>query len=224
MRLLFLPFLFIAFNVAAQCKSYKLSAKGDKINCIDENDLKQGRWVVKVESIRGEPGYEEEGIFKDGKKEGIWRNYNTMGDVLAIERYRWGNKDGISQYFNMQGVIREESWKAVNPLNPYDTVDVHDPIDPYKVVMKVVKIEGTSVKHGKWKYYDGGFITKTENWFLDKLEDPDKVATLDANGKVITDEKTAKAKPAEKAKPKEVMEFEKKTGKKKIKVIDGSAH
>lgn len=219
MRLLFLPLLFIAFNVSAQCKDYILGAKGDTLNCVDRNDLKQGRWVVRVGSIRGEPGYEEEGIFKDGKKEGIWRRYNTMGDVLAIERYRWGNKDGISQYFNMQGVIREESWKAVNPANPYDTVDVHDPIDPYKVIMKVVKIEGTSVKHGKWKYYDGGFITKTENWFLDKIEDPNKELVA----ATATDTATS-AKPKVKPKPKEVVAFEKKVGKKKIKVIDGSAH
>jgi hypothetical protein len=218
MRLLFLPLLFIAFNVSAQCKEYVLGAKRDTLNCVDRNDLKQGRWVVRVGSIRGEPGYEEEGIFKDGKKEGIWRRYNTMGDVLAIERYRWGNKDGISQYFNMQGVIREESWKAVNPANPYDTVDVHDPIDPHKVVMKVVKIEGTSVKHGKWKYYDGGFLSKTENWFLDKIEDPNAAIAATATDTTTT------AKPKVKPKPKEVVAFEKKVGKKKVKVIDGSAH
>lgn len=221
MRLLILPFLLFSFVGYGQCKSYMLSAKGDTLNCIDRNDLKQGRWVVRVESIRGEPGYEEEGVFKNGKKEGAWRRYNSMGDLLAIERYRWGNKDGISQYYNMQGVMREESWKAVNPTNPYDTVEVHDPIDPYKVVMKVVKIEGTTVKHGKWKFYDGGFISKTENWFLDKLEDPNAGAegtTAEAGSTTTT------KKPVEKAKPKEVMDFEKKVGKKKIKVIDGRTY
>jgi hypothetical protein len=119
----------------------------------------------------------------------------------------------------MAGLVREESWKAVNPANPYDTVDVYDPIDQNKVVMKVVKIEGTSVKHGKWKYYESttGRIVKTENWFLDKIEDPNAFANL--TGKAASD--TATKKPVAKVKPKEVAEFEKKLGKKGKKVIDG---
>ncbi len=71
-----------------------------------------------------------------------------MGDLFAVERYRWGNKDGKNQYYSISGPIREESWKAVNPLNPYDTVDVIDPVDPSKVERRVVKIEGNAVKHG----------------------------------------------------------------------------
>ena len=49
----------------AQYKSYQLNAEGDTLNAIDKNDKKQGKWVIHVESIRGEPGYEEEGIFKN---------------------------------------------------------------------------------------------------------------------------------------------------------------
>ncbi len=227
MRLLILPFLLISFTTYSQCKSYKLSPKGDTLNCIDRNDLKQGKWVNRFDNVRGEPGYEEEGIFKDGKKEGVWRLYNLMGDLIAMERYRWGNKDGLNQYYSMQGIIREESWKAINPANPYDTIEVPDPVNPNKVEMRVIKIEGSSVKHGRWRYFDPSFgtIVKTENWFLDKLEDPNKQNTSTA-GTAGTDENagTKTTKPAEKAKPKEVMEFEKKIGKKKVKVIDGRTY
>jgi hypothetical protein len=179
--------------------------------------LKQGKWVVRKEGLRGEPGYEEEGIYIDGKKEGIWRLYTQMGDLFAVERYRWGNKDGLNQYFDIAGLIREESWKAVNPANPYDTVDVYDPVNPSKVFMKVVKIEGTSVKHGKWRYYDSqtGRIVKSESWFLDKIEDPNAFANLSSQ---VAD--TTTKKPVAKVKPKEVAEFEKKLGKKGKKVID----
>jgi hypothetical protein len=199
-----------------------LSAKGDTLNCIDRSDLKQGRWVVRVDGVRGEPGYEEEGVYKDGKKEGVWRVYTLMGDLFAIERYRWGNKDGLSQYYNIAGIVREESWKAVNPANPYDTIEVPDLVNPYKVEMRVIKIEGFTVKHGKWKYFDSGngMIVKTENWFLDKLEDPNQKSTAaqDANGSSKT------TKPAEKVKPQQVLDFEKKIGKKKVKVIDGRTY
>ncbi len=222
MRLLIVPFLLLSLGLAAQCKSYKLSPKGDTLNCVDRSDLKQGRWVIRYDNVRGEPGYDEEGVFKDGKKEGTWRLYNLMGDLLAVERYRWGNKDGLNQYYSMQGVLREESWRAVNPDNPFDTIEVPDPVDPNKVQMRVIKIEGTSVKHGKWKFYDAqtGGITKSENWFLDKLEDPNSFATVTGKS---TDDAVA-TKPAVKVRPKEVEAFEKKIGKKKVKVIDGRTY
>jgi len=222
MKWLFILLLFVSSAVSAQrWKSYRLTKNNDTINCIDYNDLKQGRWSVKVDGLRGEPGYEEEGIYKDGKKEGVWRAYTLMGDLYAIERYRWGFKDGISQYFNLAGLVREESWKAVNPENPYDTVDVYDPYDPNKIARQVVKIEGSSVKHGTWKYYESGtgMITKTENYFLGKSNDPFSKNNTAANG-VPVNGPDKKAKAPEKNKPKEVLDFEKKVGKKKVKVID----
>lgn len=224
MRCIAVLLLFASFTASSQYKSYILGAKGDTLNRIDKNDKRQGKWVNKVESLRGEPGYEEEGIYKDGKKEGTWRAYTLQGDLFAIENYRWGNKNGKSQYFNIAGIVREESWKAVNPENPYDTIEVPDLADPYKVEMKVIKIEGTSVKHGNWKYYDPatGRIVKTETYFLDKL-DPN--AKFFAEGKVSSDSTASNTvKAPVKTKPKEVVEFEKKLGKKGKKVIDGRTY
>ena len=133
------------------------------------------------------------------------------------------NKDGVSQYFNITGLSREESWKATNPDNPYDTIEVPDLRDPYKVEMKVIKLEGSSAKHGTWKYYESGTgnIVKSEKYFLDKLEDPaSMIIPLDA---VANDSVPGVKKPSTtKTKPAAVLEFEKKnSGKKKVKVIDG---
>ncbi|MEO8710738.1 MAG: hypothetical protein ABI405_01380, partial [Parafilimonas sp.] len=105
-----------------QCKTYKLDAKGDTINCTDLQNLKQGKWVIRKETNYGEPGYQEQGRYVDDKKQGAWTRYNLMGDVIAEENYKWGNKDGICRYYNLIGLIREESWRAIDPLNPYDTV------------------------------------------------------------------------------------------------------
>jgi len=225
MKWLFFSLFFISFAASSQWKSYRLTNNGDTINCIDNNDLKQGKWSVKVDGVRGEPGYQEEGMYKDGKKEGVWRMYTSMGDLFAVERYRWGNKDGKCEYYSISGPVREESWKAVNPANPYDTVDVVDPVDPTKVERRVVKIEGSSVKHGTWKYYDNatGTITKTENYFLDKLEVPKK-PEASASDDIAAADSAKTAKAPTKVKPKEVLDFEKKIGKKKIKVIDGSTY
>lgn len=198
----------------AQWKDFTISPKGDTLNCTDMQDKKQGRWVNHFDEVRGEPGYEEEGMYKNGRKEGTWRLYYLQGDLSGVEFYKWGNKDGVCQYFGINGsLLREESWRALNPDKSYDTLTVEDidHLNKYKTV--IVKNDGVAIKDGSWKFYDPatGMITRTEIYTLGKKE-ATKTAqtTADANAG-----KTA-------AKPKEVLDFEKKTGKKKVKVQNGS--
>jgi hypothetical protein len=215
MRFLFLILLFFTINGYSQWKTYVISVNGDTINCVDKNNLKQGKWVNHVDEIRGEPGFEEEGEFKNNRKEGIWRLYSLQGDLTGVENYKWGNKDGVSQYFSPSGaLIREEGWKAMNPDKQYDTLEIEDidHLDHYKTV--IVKNDGVAIKHGEWKYYDpvSGIIIKTETYSVGKLETPK------ANQSVAANDSTKTA-----AKPKEVMDYEKKnSGKKKVKVKDGT--
>ena len=225
MRYILLFFLLISVNGFSQWKSYIIGVKGDTLNIVDKNGKKQGRWVNKYEQIRGEPGFEEQGIYVNDKKEGQWQIFSLMGDLQAIENYRWGNKNGRSLYFTPFGQpLREESWKAVNPDNPYDTVDVFDLIDPTKVIDRaVVKLDGHTLKHGTWKYYDPeyGSIIKTEQYHLDKLRTPiDDLASIDISDNAKAKSDTVGKKPA--AKPQAILDYEKKNaGKKKIKVRDG---
>jgi hypothetical protein len=144
MRFIILLALLISINGFGQYKDYKIGPKGDTLNRIDMQGKKQGPWVVVVPELRGEQGYEEEGYFENDKRVGTWRRYTPMGDKIAQENYRWGNKDGICQYFSLGGgLVREESWKAVNPDNPWDTVPVTDPDNPDKVLRyAIVKLEG----------------------------------------------------------------------------------
>lgn len=231
MRLLIIPLLIFWMDGLAQCKTYKLSAKGDTLNCIDLNNLRQGRWIVRMPALRGEPGYEEEGFFKDDKKEGLWRRFNLMGDMLAAENYRWGLLNGKSQYFTLAGLEREESWKAANPNKPLDTIDVADPTDPTKIERVAIRLEGSSVKHGEWKYYDPvyGRLVKKEEYFLGRLR---QAGEDNKNFNVVTDSSSVNKsatglinskdanKEKDKNKPKQVLEFEKKV-KKGAKVRDG---
>ena len=198
----------------SQWKSFIISPKGDTLNCVDKQDHKQGRWVNHFDEVRGEPGFEEEGVYKNNRKEGTWRLYNLQGDLIGVEFYKWGLKDGVCQYFGMNGsLLREESWKALNPDKLYDTLQIEDVdhLDHYKTV--VVKNEGAAIKDGTWKFYNPmtGTVDHTETYTLGKLETPAKSAT-------------ATAAPQTAAKPKEVLDFEKKTGKKKVKVQDGSTY
>ncbi|HEY8396765.1 MAG TPA: hypothetical protein VIK80_02415 [Flavihumibacter sp.] len=221
-KLFFISFLLLAvFGVqpaSAQLKDYIIGVKGDTLNRVDMDGKKQGPWVHRYETVRGERGYEEEGIYIDDRKEGVWRKYSLMGDLIAIETYRWGFLDGKSQYFNDAGrVYREESWRAFNPDKVYDTIDVEDVMMPGTFKQVVIKNEGASVKHGTWNYFDpsSGLIVKSENYTLGKLDKNTNPASLG------TDTLMANKGPV--AKPREVLEYEKKnSGKKKIKVRDGS--
>jgi hypothetical protein len=198
----------------SQWKDYVISPKGDTLNRVDKQGEKQGRWVNHFDEVRGEPGFEEEGVYKDNRKEGTWRLYTLGGDLSGVEFYKWGLKSGVCQYFGMNGsLLREESWRALNPDKLYDTLQIEDidHLDQYKTV--IVKNEGAAIKDGVWKFYDPstGMISKQETYTLGKLE---KSGT----------QQTAAAAPKTVAKPKEVLDFEKKIGKKKVKVQDGSVY
>lgn len=229
MRYILILSLLISLNGFSQLKTYSLTPRGDTLNGIDVNGKKQGRWVVSMPPLRGEPGYEEQGFYLNDKKDGKWQVYSEHGDLIAIENYKWGNKHGKCIYFTRTGQpMREESWKAVNPENPYDTVDVFDVNDPTLVVDRVrIKLEGFTLKHGTWRYFepDYGTVIKTEEYFLDKPKTAasgtvDDLAPIDVTDNT-TNKKDTTAKKAM-TKPQAILDYEKKnSGKKKIKVRDG---
>jgi len=229
MRFILAFLLLISINVFGQYKNYTISPKGDTLNRLDMKGKKQGPWVIHVDELRGERGFEEEGYFENDKREGTWRRYSLDGDLLAVENYRWGNKNGKCTYFsNMGDLVREESWKAVNPNDPYDTVAVYDVNDPTKIVgTQIVKLEGFTLKHGTWRFYDPNFgtLVKTEKWFLDKPATGDSKNDDDLKPIDVSDNATQKSDTATKkatTKPQAVLDYEKKNaGKKKIKVRDG---
>ena len=216
MRWLFVLLLFVTSQSFSQCKTFRTSVNGDAINCTDLKGQKQGKWLIRLETIRGESGYEEEGIFKNNNKEGAWRRYNLMGDFIALENYRWGFKDGISQYFSLVGLEHEESWRAINPEQPYDTIDVPDVVDQYKIIRRVIKREGDAYKNGVWKYYRPGSLSllRTETYLMDKIQMP----VVESDKQLL--DTTAK-KVVEKPKTKEILDYEKKNAGKKIKIRDG---
>ncbi len=206
--------LFLTTNTSGQAfKSYQLTSKGDTINRVDNSQRKQGPWISRFEELRGEPGFEEEGYYLNDKKEGAWRKFNLDGDLIGVEFYRWGNRDGKQQYFTRNGgLYREESWKAMNPLNPYDTIVVPDLDNPNVMVEKIIKQESAEVRHGIWRYFDpsSGQVMKTEKFFYGKLEGP----KTGSPSLISSDTVKTKAPQLPKTKPKEVEAFEKSNNKK----------
>ncbi len=209
--------LAFSINGNAQYKEYKISANGDTINVINQAGQKLGKWVTEMGELRGEPGYVEEGVYKKGVKDGFWRKYTIEGDLLAVEHYILGGKDGLQQYFTFVGSLeREESWKGYNPDAPYDTIAVYGTGSGEIVDYKIVKAEPYSVKDGEWRYYDpnSGQILYTVIWERNNIKKPTPPSVEEV--------------PAETGKPKkidktgEMLEWERKNkGKKKV-MRDGS--
>ena len=226
-----MPYLFalvlcLSLHAQAQWKNYIISLKGDTLNRTDLKGLKQGPWVIHVDDLRGERGYEEQGYFLNDKKEGSWRRFSLEGDLLAKENYRYGFKDGRNIYYTNTGdLLREEGWRAIDPKNPYDTVNVYDVNDPSIVLRRqVIKLEAASYKNGVWNYYNAanGTIEKSEEWVLDRPKETksskDELAPIEVNASTV--EKINKKTTS---KPKQVLEFEKKnSGRHKIKIRDGN--
>ena len=216
--LFIMQFLFL-MKGNAQYQSFKLNADGDTINAVTkDSSFKTGKWVIHIDAIRGEPGYEEEGIFLKDKKEGVWRQYNLTGDLIGVENYKLGGKDGIQQYYTYLGdLIRQESWRAYNPDSPYDTIPIYGVGNDEIIEMKLVKAVPYSVKHGEWKYYEpgSGRLIKTEKYDRGLLEKDRTVA-------VTTPATTENAKKPEKTP--QMLEWEKKNRGKKKALRDGKTN
>jgi hypothetical protein len=200
---------------AQRLKDYNIGPRGDTLNGVDQKDQKQGKWVNHFDEVRGEPGFEEEGMFKDNRKEGVWRLYSLQGDLIGLEGYKWGNKNGVCQYYGINGtLLREENWVALNPDKVYDTLEVEDVDHPDKFKTVIVKNTGVAIRDGVWKFFDPitGSVARTESWELGKLSKSQAAQRSPADsGKAV-------------AKPKEVLDFEKKAAKHKIKYQDGTVH
>jgi hypothetical protein len=210
----------LSADAQSKYKSFLISAKGDTINRVDKNSLKQGKWVKHTDDLRGEPGFEEEGMYKDDLKEGVWRRYTLQGDPIGFETYLHNGKDGPQQYYSPLGeLLREESWRGYNPDAPYDTIAVYGTGSNEIIDYKIVKAEQYSVKQGTWKYYEPvtGKLLKTEEWERNNIVKPNqpKAASTAGSGTLTGVKKVV-------AKTPEMLEWEKKNKGKKNVIRDGA--
>jgi len=86
--------------------------KGDTINIVDNNGLKQGKWIVFGKNVNN-PEYApeqivEEGYYKDGKKEGLWIKYYPSGVKRSEITYVGGRPKGPYRLYYENGKVEEE--------------------------------------------------------------------------------------------------------------------
>ncbi|HWV65686.1 hypothetical protein [Chitinophaga sp.] len=145
-RLLFLclALLLVGSNGIAQ----------EKVNQRDAQNRKQGRWVEEVGELRGEPGYTWEGVYKNGRKEGVWKRTSSIGNLLAEETYKNNVLDGYCKYYFSNGKLSQEgAFLATEIEGQRDTIMIIDPVTNAETPTEIVR-QGNSVRNGVWKLYD----------------------------------------------------------------------
>ena len=219
-KLLLTSITLLLFLTSGFAQSFKRTADGDTLNYTDAKKLKQGKWVIRVEPQRGNDGYEEEGIYKNDKKEGVWRLYSLEGDIIGVENFKLGGKHALQQYYTYLGdLVKEENWKGYDPETPYDTIPVYGSGNNEIVDFKIVKAEQYSVKHGEWRWYEPGTsrLVKTEKYDRGALE-------KDPNAFALIPKTASEEKKKEIPKTAEMLEWEKKNKGKKNVIRDGKTY
>jgi antitoxin component YwqK of YwqJK toxin-antitoxin module len=215
MRILILIILFqtIAIcNLFSQTETYQ----GKPVNVVDGSNMKQGMWVKFAPADKTK--ILEEGNYKDGKKEGMWKEYYSNGNLKSEIPYISNKPDGYAKLYYESGKLSEEgNWKGVKWVGNYKYY--HENGKPkYEFAysddgkrsgkQKYYHENGKIAIEGDWKdgkeagvikeYYPDGSI-KTEKNFTDGKLDESSIKTfaqtetkVKADDKVVEDKKETK--------------------------------
>jgi serine phosphatase RsbU (regulator of sigma subunit) len=116
-KLAFILFSLFVFGLQAQKTtwiSYDLYL-GDTVNVIENNNIKQGRWVLLGKDKKGR-NYKfykgnqlvETGYYKNDKKEGLWRAYHSSGKIGSEINYVNDIADGAAKFYSEEGTLLAE--------------------------------------------------------------------------------------------------------------------
>ncbi len=108
--------IFIIFIVLIIAKPFVYSQNfklwnGDTINLIDENNFKQGKWVIFKDDSEN---IQSEGEFSDNKKRGVWKTYYTTGNIQSEITYNENKQNGYARIYHKNGKIAEEGTWVLN--------------------------------------------------------------------------------------------------------------
>lgn len=102
-----LSFIFL-ININSVAQKFKIF-NGDTINRIDDNNLKQGMWVI----FNNDTGKKNDaGLYKNNKKNGIWKKYYKSGTIKSEITYLNNIPTGYAKFYYANGNVSEEGiWK-----------------------------------------------------------------------------------------------------------------
>jgi antitoxin component YwqK of YwqJK toxin-antitoxin module len=113
---IYLLFTFLFILASAFSQSYEV-IDGDTVNRVDSDNLKQGKWIQTNKNSNQKTG---EGIYIDGKKEGVWKSYYPGGALLSEITYTNDRKEGPAKIYYENGTVAEEGyWKHNKWIGEY---------------------------------------------------------------------------------------------------------
>lgn len=198
-------------------------AQNDTVNLVDDNNLKQGHWVITNEEKKL-PGYApnqvvEEGRYKDNRKSGKWYFYFSNDKVKQILTYNNNRPNGYAVFYYKNGNKREEGiWKNNRWVGEYKYYYENGNLKNHwnynengqrTGVQKYFHENGKLMIEGEWtngkesgyikEYYENG-AKKSERFFNDGKLEPEKTVNFEPKPEPETTEDTATAKANESSK------------------------
>ncbi len=151
--------------------------KEDKINRVDKNGLRQGLYRDYFANDK----VQFEGNYKDDKKDGFFKEYNSEGRVVKKEEYRMGvlipsivedkEKFEIKRRYYPTGATKiVGTYKKGVPEGVFRMYDEKGNIDSAKVfaqgkLLRIGRMDNLGLEQGEWKeYYESGQLRAIGNY------------------------------------------------------------
>ncbi|MBL7711919.1 MAG: hypothetical protein JNL13_05630 [Chitinophagaceae bacterium] len=146
------------------------SKDGKEINQADVQGRPHGLWYTSKPALRGEPSEAVFGSYDHGQKTGLWYISDGIGNLVSIETFKLGVRDGEAKYFDNGHLTSVGHYRGLNPTVAMDTVLIVDPITGDEKLVSVPTERG-SVRHGSWRFYDelSGRLVREEYYQIDEL-------------------------------------------------------
>lgn len=145
----------VAKPIEEKIVSYEVLNSGDTVNRLDAKNNKVGKWLITKESKYGEEGFMEFGVYDKNNKVGTWKTYSLSGQIISIENFKAGRRDGEARYFDNGYLYCVGNFLALRAKYEYDTIMVEDPVTNVSKPVRI-KTDVGSVRHGFWTYYTPG--------------------------------------------------------------------
>lgn len=198
----------------SSAQSYTID-KGDTINVIDANNLKQGFWRI-FGKMKKLPGYEpeqvvEEGNYESSRKQGLWKNFFPNGKIKSEIAYVNSRPNGTYKTYFENGQVEEEgNWENTRNTGGFKRYHENGQTAQQFVFNETGKRDGKQVYFyengqvmieadiaaGKEKfvkeYYEDGSI-KAEKSFIDGELDVANTKVYEPKNPITKDEDLANA-------------------------------
>lgn len=163
MKFLLLIFFVGCGFLSSHAQSFDI-LNGDTINRIDENNKRQGKWIIKADQAK-HSAYEnnaivEEGRFENSRKEGLWKTYYPNGKLKSEITYKGSRPFGPYTLYYENGEIEEKgNWERTKNTGEFKRYHSNGK------VAQAFSFTESGKRTGKQKYYyENGNLRLEGTW------------------------------------------------------------